>query len=163
MKSLNSINLLSLPITLLLYIPLINALFICQLQYSVGLEVRPLLAFVIVWIFCALCFCFIKCLESLERRSFGKVTRGLVAISIRNLMAVMFSLVFFSTIFRTINIEFSLRTYTIGIGAPTFLITLETLLFGAFGFIVRQKAEHLELLNNYKTCLLYTSPSPRDS
>lgn len=151
MKSLNSINLLSLPITLLLYIPLINALFICQLQYSVGLEVRPLLAFVIVWIFCALCFCFIKCLESLERRSFGKVTRGLVAISIRNLMAVMFSLVFFSTIFRTINIEFSLRTYTIGIGAPTFLITLETLLFGAFGFIVRQKAEHLELLNNYKT------------
>lgn len=73
------------PITLLLYIPLINSLFISQLKYSVGLEVKPLRAFGIVWIFCAFCFCFIKCLESLERRYFGKVTRGLAAISIRNL------------------------------------------------------------------------------
>lgn len=151
MKSLNSINLLSLPFTLLLYIPLINSLFICQLQYSVGLAVRPLLAFGFAWIFCALCFCFIKCLEYFERYYSGKVTRGLVAISIRNLIAVMFCLVLFVTLKHTMNIEFELRTYSFGIVAPIFLISLETLLFGALGFIIRQKTEHLELLNNYKT------------
>ncbi len=151
MKILNSFNLLSLPVTLLLYIPLINSVFICQLQYSVGLEVKPLLAFGIVWIFCALCFCLIKCLESLERLYFGTAARGLVAISVRNLISVLLSLVFFSLLNRMINIEFGLRTYSTGIVGPIFLITLETLLFGALGFIVRQKTEHLELLNNYKT------------
>jgi LytS/YehU family sensor histidine kinase len=90
-------------------------------------------------------------LESVEQRYFGKVTRGLVAISIRNLIAVIFSLIFFSTLKRTMNIEFELRTHSIGIVGPIFLISLETLLFGALGFIIRQKTEHLELLNNYKT------------
>lgn len=63
----------------------------------------------------------------------------------------MFSLLFFFILNRTMNIEFSLRTYSIGIVAPIFLITLETLFFGALGFIVRQKAEHLELQISLKS------------